>query len=349
MKKFAVFILAALLIAGCANKKEDKPVDKKPGAAFDSSDIKTKPIDNPNQSFQMRYRFQKNQKYSYRLTTISEVTGSESVSPSESVTRKMKQQVIYKFDLTTKDIDSDSTSEISISITNIEMNAEADKQKITYKSGSKADSVVKKFAQYEALINNPFSVTVNKYGEVTDIFKVDKIINKLIEIGGEGKSIPPEQKNMIKQSVVDGGLRPLLVQLFRKVPEHNVAKDTTWETKQPANRYLTYEIKTSNKYKVSSLELLNTDKIAVLDGSVIVSAQGQPKVTEKGIKYEIKKPSISGEGKIYFNVTKGVIQKSKTRTRVEQGMTAEGPSPKGGTQKLTKKEIIENSNILELL
>ncbi len=349
MKKLIVFILAALIITGCTSKKEDKPVDNKQTSAVDTSDIKTKPVDNPNQSFQIRYKFQKDKKYSYKLTTISEVFASEEEVGGRSMSNKMKQQVNYKFDIATKDIDSDSTAELSITIANIEMNAETGNKKINYKSGSKVDSVMKNFVQYESLINNAFSVTVNKYGEVTDIFKVDRIINRLLEISGEAAKVTSEQKTMIKQQIVESGLRPLLVQLFRKVPEHTVAKDTTWEIKQPSNKYLTYEIKTTNKYKVSSLEQYNDDKLALLDGSVITSAQGQSKVNEKGVKYEIRKPDIKGEGKIYFNLSKGLIQKSKTKTRVEQGMSAEGPLQKGGTQKINKKEIIENSNILELI
>lgn len=349
MKKLIVFILATLIITGCTSKKEDKPVDKKQTTAFDSTDIKTKPVDNPNQSFLMRYKFQKDKKYSYRLTTLSEVFGSEEMVGGQSMSNKMKQQVNYKFDLATKDIDSDSTAEIAITIVSVDMTAETGNKKISYKSGTKIDSVIKNFPQYESLINNSFSVTVNKYGEVTDIFKVDRIVNRLLEIGGDASKITTEQKAGLKQQIIEGGLRPLLVQLFRKVPEKFVAKDTTWEIKQPNNKYLTYEIKSSNKYKVASLEQYNDDKLAILDGSVITNAQGQAKITEKGVKYEIKKPDIKGEGKVYFNVSKGLIQKSKTKTRVEQGMSAEGPGPKGGTQKINKKEIIENSNILELI
>ena len=349
MKKLFLFILAAVLITGCTSKKEDKPVDKKQTSGFDSSDIKTKPVDNPNQSFLMRYKFQKDKKYSYRLTTISEISASEELVGGPSQSNKMKQLVNYKFDLTTKDIDKDSTAEMSISISNVDVTIENGNKKITYKSGTKVDSLIKNFAQYESLINNPFSVSVNKYGEVTDIFKVDRIINQLLEISGEASKVTSEQKMMLKQQIVEGGLRPLLVQLFRKVPEKQAAKDTTWEIKQPANKILTYEIKSSNKYKVTSLEQYNEDKLAVLDGYVVTSVQGQPKVTEKGVKYEIKKPEIKGEGKVYFNISKGLIQKSKTKTRIEQGMSAEGPGQKGGTQKIVKKEIVENSNILELL
>jgi hypothetical protein len=350
MKKIAVFLFALLVITGC-NKKVDKPVAAaKPGAAFDTSDMKTKPIDNPNQGFLLRYNLAKDKKYSFRLTTIS--SDIQNIHADTSVNQQVKQQVVYLLDLTAKDIDKDGSTELSVNVSSIDMTAEANGKKVKYQSSNNKDAANKaQFAQFESLINNPFSVTITKTGEVSDVFRVDKIVNKILELAGNNaaQKISSEEKSMLKQKIIEGGLKPILVQLFRKLPDNNVAKDTTWQNKQPATRFLSYMVQTSNNFKVHSLELYNNDKIAVIDASLTAASQGKEKVSEKGVQYDIKKPITSGEGKIYFNVSKGVVQKSKTKSRVEFNMSMEAPSPKGGKQKIVKKEVMENTNVLELL
>jgi hypothetical protein len=348
MKKLAFFLLTILIMAGCGGKKENKPVENKANVAFDSSDIKTKPVDNPNQGFFLRYKFAKDKKYSFRLTTIS--NSSQNLKADTIINQQLKQQVIYLLDVTAKDIDKDSTTELSINVSYVDIYAEANGKKFKYQTGQKADSTEKaRYAEFESLVNNPFSITVSKVGEITDVFRVDKIVNRLLEISGAKDKVSTEEKNMLKQRIVESGLRPILAQLFRKLPMNSIAKDTLWQNIQPAGRYLSYAIQSSNSFKVKSLEQLNDDKIAVIDAGLSAKAEGQSKVNEKGIQYDIKKPVISGDGVIYFNVSKGMVQKSKTKSRTEMNITMEGPSPKGGKQKMVKKEVMENTNLLELL
>jgi hypothetical protein len=274
----------------------------------------------------------------------------QTIKADTTVTQRVKQQIIYLIDVTARDIDRDSTTELAINVSYVDITGEVDGKKFRYQSGQNFDSTQKsQFPEFKALINNPFNVTINKIGEITEVFKVDRILNKFLDIVGNADKLSTDEKSMLKQKVVEIGLRPILVQLFRKLPDYSVAKDSSWQNKQPASRFLSYSVQTSNDYKVKSLEMLNDDKIAVLDANLTAKAEGQSKVTEKGVNYDIKKPVTSGEGKVFFNVSKGVIQKSKTSSRVELNMNMEGPTPKGGRQKMSQKKIMENSNILELL
>jgi len=341
MKKTVIFLLAVLVLAGC-QKKTDKPAANKPNAATETA---LKAIDNPNQGFFLRYKFTKDKKYQFRLTNIS--TSSQYIKADTAINQQAKQQIIYVVDVTAKEIDKDSTAELSINISKIDMTVEAGGKTIKYQAGHVADK--KKYAEFEALLNNPFNVTVSKTGEVTDVFRVDRIVNSLVEIGGGTGKVTTEQKNMIKQQVIESGLKPILVQLFRKVPYNAIAKDTTWENPQPAGKYLSYVIQPANKFKIANLQLLGSDKVAVIDAGLTAKIKGQEKVSEKGISYDIKKPIVYGEGSVYFNISKGMIQKSKTSSRTEMNISMEGPSPKGGKQKLTRKEVTDTMNILELL
>ena len=93
---------------------------------------------------------------------------------------------------------------------------------------------------------------------------------------------------------------------------------------------------------------MNDDKIAVIDAGLKTIISGDNKVTDRGATYIFKKPVTSAEGKIYFNISKGCVQKSKTNTRIHISYTMEVPTPKG-LEKGTKTETVVNTNILELL
>ena len=50
------------------------------------------------------------------------------------------------------------------------------------------------FAEYEALVNNPFNLRVSKLGAIIDIYKADKILNKFLDIKNLSDSVDAQQK-----------------------------------------------------------------------------------------------------------------------------------------------------------
>ena len=94
--------------------------------------------------------------------------------------------------------------------------------------------------------------------------------------------------------------------------------------------------------------MLGEEKLAVINGIVETSVEGKQDYTERGVTYRFEKPVSSASGKIYFNLDRGLIQKSRTQTRMETFYKMEMPTPQG-TKKGNAKEIITNTNVLELL
>jgi len=347
MKYLVALAVSVLILAGCGKKADDKPaaVDGKNKYAFDSTDIKTTPASNPNESFQFAYKFEKGKKYNYRLTTIT--NDNQSFKTDSLIKQNSTQSVIYIFALSGVSSDQDAM-ELECNVSSVKISAQDGRQNIAYESG-KADSASKvRFSNYEALINNPFSVRVSKTGEVLEIFRVDKIINKVLALNHLKDSVNAEQKIQIKRNFSEGALKQLMMQVFREFPNKSFAKDSSWSKQQPPQRVLSFETLATNKYKIDGLEMLGNNKLAVIDASLETTFNGKTKVSEGGVNYNIRKPVTSTEGKIYFNLTNGLIQKSKTRTKVAFYMELEANTPKGKKTGV-RSESTENVNLLELL
>ena len=347
MNKFYLLLLVSLLFVTGCSKKEDKPVDNKNLYNVDSSDIKTKPVDNPNESFTLFYNYEKGTKYSYKLSSIS--IDDQEMKAGTVIKQSVKQNIIYLLELTPTQKDQDGTLELDVTINKVKLDAQANGQNFSFESGSVKDSANRvQYAEYEALAKNTFSVRVSKKGEILDIFRADKISNRYIQLKGYSDSLNAEQKNMVRTNMIQGALRPILIQLFRQVPDHNIAKDSTWTLVQPASQFMSFSLQNTNLFKIQNLEQFNDDKVAVIDAGLSTVVTGNTKVTDRGVSYNFTKPVTHADGKIYYNISKGYIIKSKTQTKVNIFYTMEAPTPKG-KQKGERKETIQNINIVEML
>lgn len=342
---FAILYVTFIILSGCGEKPGDKPFDDKNKFAFDSTDIKITPS-SENNSFFIRYNFQKGETYNYRVTTIS--TNTQSILGDTTINNYMKQTLNYLIDLVVDKVELDSVLEISCNVHSFKIDADLNGNKIYYESGKTKDSTIEKdIAQYEALLNNPFGVRLSNKGEILEIFRVDKIVTTLIDKAGYGDSLTAENKLNIKESITSGILRPLLMQLMRELPNSKVAKDSTWEFAQEKSQLLVFQIGYKTKYALKNIGLFNSEKIAEIDGSLETEISGDTKLTEGQINYEFQKPKTSANGKIFFNLEKGCVQKSRTNTRMELVYSMQMPGPKG-IQKATRTETVTTTNIVEL-
>jgi hypothetical protein len=347
MKYLFLFIITiSFLFIGCS-KKEEKPLANKNQFATDTSEIKTIPVSNPNEPFSLKYIFEKGKKYQYRISSIS--SGIETMKTDSTRNQNSKQNSVYILELSPLETDQEGTIEISAVISSIKIEAWMDGKKITYESGTVKDSTDKiKYSQYEALVKNPFSIRISKIGEILEIMRVDKIVSRYLELNAKANALNSEEKASLRTNFIDGLLRPLFVQIFRPIPDHSIAKDSTWSIAQRPTEAMVFKLESKNIYKISSLEKLGNDKIAIIDGSIKIVISGDNKAVNQGVSYDFSKPVITASGKIYFDITKGAIMKSKVNTKTIMHFTMEAPSPKG-TQKGEQWGTTENIYIAELL
>ena len=89
-------------------------------------------------------------------------------------------------------------------------------------------------------------------------------------------------------------------------------------------------------------------KLQLLKASIKTVITGNNKAVNQGVSYDFTKPVITASGKIYFDITKGGIIKSKVNTKTNMHFTMEAPSPKG-IQKGERWGTTENIYVTELL
>lgn len=350
LKNIFVLILLSLFVIACGEKGDQpgKVLSDKEKYAFDSTDLKTEGLDNSGKPFALEYKLKKGDLLTYRLTTISKNTQAITVTDS-TISSGVDQKIIYLFDVAVKEVDEEGNTEAEIKINSLRLDANANTEKYSFEAGKDNDTAkIKQFAEFYSLYNNPFSVRINKKGEILEVFKADKISNKYLELKGAADTLSVEDKNMVKQDLINGVLKPFVTQVFRKIPDKEVYKDSTWFVKQPPIPFMVYQINYTNTYKVASVEKLENSRIAVVDAGIQFAYTGQSKVNDRGIDYNFQKPVSTAEGKFYFDVDKGYQIKSRTKTNLQISYTMEANTPQG-KQKGKRSETVASSNILELI
>lgn len=345
-----LFLLSALLFSACQEKKteeEQKPTEEIT-STFDSSALPTTEVEmDKDQSFFLKYNFKPGESFRYRMTVITQ--NEQTIEADSSMTAIMDQTLIYIINFKTLSVDTDTVAELQCTFSSINLKANVNGTNVSYQSGSLIDSTEKvKFAEYEAFLNNPFHIRVGKRGELIEIYKTDKIMNRFLSLRGLADSLNTQDKVMFKEDMSNRSIKPLLVQILREVPGHELAKDSTWSYKRESLPVMVFQIDYTNLYKIEKLEMLGDDKVVIVDGVVKTKVTGNQTYSERGINYQFEKPITTASGKIYFNLDKGLIQKSRSQTRMESSYRMEMPTPQG-TKKGSAREITSNVNVVELL
>jgi len=281
------------------------------------------------------------------MTVISE--NEQSMETDTTMTANMNQTLIYIIDFKTLSLDKDSVAELQCTFSSVNLKADVNGEQFTYQSGTDMDSTERqKFIEYESFINNPFKIKVTKYGSVKEIYNTTKVVDRFLQMRGLTDSLTAQDKVLFEQDMKERSIRPIILQVLREVPEHKMASDSSWSYKRESLPVMVFKIDYTNQYTVEKVEMLNDDRIAVVDGVVKTNIAGDQNHTERGVTYNFDRPITSASGKIYFNLDKGLIQKSRTQTRMENNYRMEMPTPQG-TQKGSAREITSNTNVLELL
>jgi hypothetical protein len=288
-----------------------------------------------------------NKEYDYRIASIS--SNSRTMEMDSIVSQGVSQKMIYLLSVKPTEIDSDSIYEVVCNFNSIKLDATANNEVYAYQSGVTKDSVeLTKFANYDALVNNPFNLRVDKTGNILEIYKTDRIVSRFLELQNLKDSVTTEEKNGLREQISQGAIKPLLSQIFRKLPEEVMAKDSSWTISQQPFPFLVFQLQNNYKYKIESLKEFEDDKVAVIDAGLDSKVTGEPKVTEQGISYEFKRPTSEASGTIYFNIEEGYVVKSTIKSKTSISFTMEGDTPTG-KQKRSQSEVTEFTNIVELL
>ncbi len=348
MKKILVLFMSAILFFGCGKNKEQQSAEGNTSdkTELDSAGIKAAPVENLSGTYVINYKFEKGKMYKYKMTAVSE--DNQTIHAMDTVlNQNVQQNIIYTISFEPKDIDADGVTEINCNVLSVNLDADANGQKFNYESGTSTDSTSQlRYAQYASLVNNPFGIRVSKQGEVLEIFRVDKIVNKFLTIKGYADSVSSAEKEALRKDMAEGALKPLITQMIRKFPDHPVGKDSTWSVAQQPEPFMIFTLNNTTTFKITNLQKQNENNLAIIDANMNSNVTGKTTANQKGVDYKFKKPKAVGNGQFYFNMTDGVMQHAKTYTEMNIEFSMETNTP-NGKQKGSRSETVKNTYLIE--
>lgn len=343
MKKVIyLFTLSLFLFVVACNKNDNKDVAKK--------SIEPEKLENislGDEKVYLKYKFQKGDKFKYSLTTKSQ--NEETVIADSTIKSKAHQTLNYIFDCEVIDVDEDKTAEVSLVVSSINFDININGQKIHFDTNKKiTDEEKQKFLEYIVLHKTPFRARINEHGEVIEISRVEKMIDKMNSLSPQKQNLTTEQKSSLAKQLGESALRPITQMLFREFPNKPVAKDSSWERKFP-QPLGTMTMENIAKFTVTDFVKVNGDKSAKISALLSAKFSGKKEGTENGITYNFGEPKINGDGTILFDFENGKLIKADTGTKMEMTVTMSGKDSLQKTRKAKRITTSVNRNIVELI
>lgn len=321
---FTIFVFAVLVFTSCG----------------DSKSTLAEKID-------LTYKFEKGDKFQYRLTTTQ--TSEEQIQADSTITISSKQSDSFVMDFEVIDIDADKIAEMNVTITSIKVDIDANGEKMNFDSGKNpSKEEQQKFWQYAMQYSTPFRARVTSKGEVIEVSRLDKMIEKMNSLQPQQRELQPVEKAKLSQELSEGIIRPVTQLIFREFPQKQVAKDSIWEKNYPGQLSV-FQIKNNAKFKVEDIVEIDGNNTAKIDVDLGITWEGEKKGEQQGLKYNFEDPKISGSGSILFNIDNGMLTKSETLTTVELVAHLEGKDAMQKTLKTTRKDLSSNKNVVELI
>lgn len=317
MRKIVLLLAVLVLVTACSKNKNEKALFK--------------------------YTFSKGEELKYKLTTMNEA--SESIKADSNVTTNVNETANYTVSLSVLEVDPDSVTEFTVTINAIDLSSKMNGKETKYNSNEQMKPEDKlPFIQYDAIINNPFRMRLNGKGEVIEVTRLDRIVDKLLALQPPPKPLTPEEKAMVTKNLTERAIQPLVQQLFRLVPAKKVAVDSTWNYSYPN---VVGKLQINNKVLFTYKE--QESGIAKVTAELSNTLQGEKTMTEGTITAVFDDPKISGGGTIFFDVEKGRLKSSETYTLQEFRVVLTNSAQAKGNKKVDRKQTSKNTLKVELL
>ncbi len=339
MKKlFFLLISLSFILVSCKSKEDASKLKTEP----DDKPLQTEKDVNAQGTVNLKYNLQKGKKYVFLLSTSED--NKETLKADTTVSQNLFRKQVLKITFEVLNVDSDGSFDLNSTINHLKISMSDGKQTITFDSDKDANKK-EQFGNYLAMVNNSFGVRIRNNGELLEITKMDKLVNKLLEY--IGNQIPNDKKtefinysaNSLKMQISQ-----MVSQIFKPLPNKNIGIDTTWQVVNQAKAG-TFDITTFINYKAKSFEKLNDDKLLVYEATLLNKITGKDKIIENGNEFRFDKPNIQGTSTTYFNLTKGCVQKSISNMSTYNSVSL---LPKGGKFQVRSTNA-KSSNIIEFL
>jgi len=307
-KKLVISILFLAFISVNCNEKESDSKDNKKAISQIKIDYKN------GDKYTLKYGFTQGLVYNYKTSTNSENSQSNGRE-----TQTMKMNTEQTIEIIPNETDSDNEMDLKVKFKTIKMNAEIGNQKFSYDSenpadSSKADSP--EFAEYAIFKNTGVSVRVSQRGEIIEVYRLDNIINKIL--GDKANTVGDEIKSQLKTRL-EMQVTSTLQQLFQFLPTEPVNINSDW-SKETSEQMENALAKTTVTYKIMDIKNVDGKDVAIINATLASNIEKRKNVEEKGVKYDFKKPQISGKGEVEFNLENGLVVSRNLEVSIVTGM-----------------------------
>lgn len=344
MKLKLLLLLITVFLFNSCSKTDEKTSEQK----IDSSNSVQKQIEEEvtGPKIKLAYKFKPGNKFSYRLKTVSE--NSEEIKADTTLTNKIKQSSTYRMDFTVKNVTEEFGTELDVIISSITADTDFNGQKINYDSKYIYSTRERaQFVDYEAVKKVPFKIFVNEIGQVTKVDNVNKIMNNILQIQQIPDTLSQKTKEQMKFNIGTGTLMPLTQQIFKVLSDEKVGVNSTWELKY-STPIAVFKVDNIAKFRITEFNF-EQDSLVTIASTLTISSTGENKATENGVDYTFSEPKLTGSGKVIFNNSKGMVEKSESLTNLEMAMVMEGLDANKQKKVNTKKDFSKNTNIVELI
>jgi Family of unknown function (DUF6263) len=339
MKNLFIITLLTVFIFSCGKTEEKTKLSE-------NDDQVTVVIKEKGPVLKLKYKFKKGEKFSYKLQTIS--NSIEEISADTTIMNEIGQSATYNMSFVVKNVNENNTAELEVRINSITAETNYNGQIAKYDSKFIYSTRERtQFVDYEAVKKVPFRIAVNEIGQVVRVDNIDKIMRNMLEIQNVPDTLSSKSKEQLKFNISNGSLMPLTQQIFKVVSENEVGVDSSWQLKY-TTPLAVFNVENTAIFRISELSF-DEDTTASITSSLVMIASGNNVVSEKGVTYTFAQPQLEANGSVKYNNSKGLVELSESTTKLEMSMVLDGVDNQNNPIRSTKKDISNNTNVVELL
>ncbi|MBM4174720.1 MAG: hypothetical protein FJ213_00885 [Ignavibacteria bacterium] len=338
----AIAVSTFLLFFGCgSDTKQEEPRSED---SISTSEISLSAPVQIEDGVHLLYDIKKGTTLKYKMRNYNK--SIQSIISDTTMSQSMTQDIEYYFNVKVNDKDESGNLSLDFFCERIKAKGESSLgEKLTYDSKTPpTDSLEKrKYMNFDVLAGVDFAARISSTGEILDIFKTDKILEKIV------KEAPKEptaaEKAQLRNDIQQAVIRPLVQQIFKNTTDKKMNIDSSWTLNYPS-QISVFEMENVAQYKLKNFYEKDNSKLAEVDAQLTVKSKGKSEFSEQGVNYNFEKPKTSGSGKLYFDLDRKCIKRAVSDVSFE--MTLKMKEVKTGKE-AKRIDKIETRNLTELL
>lgn len=342
-KQILILFLSLIIFISCAEKKENKPEQKLVKEKKQTEKIQELDID---KGVVLNYGMQKGKKFKFALTSSKKTIESVKVD-TMVMPQSYSENSEYIVSFTVNEQDKNGNLTLDMKCERVKAKGENSAgQKLEFDSDKlpKDTMELALFFNYQVLTSSNFFVRISKIGEVLDIYKYDKMIDKILT--KYPKQPTAEQKAELRNEVKEGMLKPIVTQIFKSLSNKELKKDSSWTISFPG-QLAVFDLMNTATYKLDRIYSDGNREFAEIKSSLDVKFKGKKERTEQGIRYVFTTPKTTATGMMLFDLTDKLVTKATSEIYLEMSMTAK--ELKKGGQSGIRTTKIETKSSIQLL